>query len=104
MDAKEARWADLNEFLARYTGEMRLALDALVACRAAAHAAWVANGSPTDGTRNRLQHALHDAVWEAEVDVKRAAERSGHVGAAPAWIVGEVRSLFFRAAHAEVVP
>lgn len=55
----------LTPYLDQFSGPLRLALDALVACSAAHVAAWRANGSPTDGTMDRLQHATQRAVEEA---------------------------------------
>jgi len=62
----------LAETLVRYSGPLRLALDAYAACLVAARAAWRANGEPTDGTANALQRALYAATWEAERDARHA--------------------------------
>jgi hypothetical protein len=78
------------------TTDVRLSCEALCACHAADHAAWVANGSPTDGTRNRLQVATREAVLEAERDFACMASADGMPVQQRAKILDELQGLMTR--------
>lgn len=90
-----APWLDqldvyLSQFAAR---DLRLSLDALVACYGACAAAWRANGEPSDGTEDDLQRALRAAVRQAELGVYRAARKTGLEDETTAGVIPVVRRL-----------